>query len=109
MKAVRPDFSDLLDLMRAHFGEVSSTFDAWLLLRGVRTLGLRIEKQNFNAMKIAEFLEDHYPGLRSHPQHKIAKKQMRGFGGVLSFEIKGDIETAKLFLNNVKSVHLLQA
>lgn len=95
--------------LRRYLGGALSPYDAWTLLRGIMTLGLRIERQNFNAMKIAEFLEDHkrvkkvyYPGLESHPQHKIAKKQMCGFGGVLSFEVRGNIEAAKRFLNNVK-------
>ena len=70
---------------------------AYLLLRGMKTLHLRIERQNDNAMIIAEFLENHpgvervfYPGLKSHPGHEIARKQMRGFGGMLSFVAKGD-------------------
>jgi cystathionine gamma-synthase len=69
---------------------------AYLLLRGMKTLHLRVERQQDNAQRIAEFLETHpkvtvvnYPGLPSHPQHEIAKKQMRGFGGMLSFGLEG--------------------
>src|SRR5258708_29122142 len=69
---------------------------AYLLNRGIKTLGLRVQKQGENAMAVAEFLEKHakvgrvfYPGLPSHPDHKLAKKQMRGFGSMLAFDLKG--------------------
>jgi len=84
-------------------------FDAWLLLRGLKTFGLRMERHNQNAQAIAEFLDNHslvenvyYPGLPSHPQHKLAKEQMNAFGGVLSFELKGDKEQVDLVLNRLK-------
>lgn len=73
-------------------------FTAWLLERSMKTLSLRVHQQNENAQKLAEFLEGHqkvakvnYPGLRSHPQHELAKQQMKGFGGMMSFELKTDI------------------
>ncbi|MFX0125856.1 MAG: trans-sulfuration enzyme family protein [Candidatus Hodarchaeota archaeon] len=82
---------------------------AWLLLRGLKTLGLRVQQCNQNALEIAHFLEDHhkirkvfYPGLPNHLQHKIAKHQMQGFGGVLSFEIDGSFEQTVNFLENVE-------
>ncbi|MEM3618629.1 MAG: aminotransferase class I/II-fold pyridoxal phosphate-dependent enzyme, partial [Candidatus Bathyarchaeia archaeon] len=82
---------------------------AWLLLRGLKTLTLRMERHNKNGMKVAQFLEKHpkvakvyYPGLPSHPQHSLAKKQMRGFGGVVSFEIKGDFEKTVRFVESLK-------
>lgn len=78
-------------------GTACSPFDAWLVLRGVKTLGCRMEAQQANAMKIARFLEQHprvrrvnYPGLESHPQHELAKRQQKGFGAMLSFDVDGD-------------------
>ena len=82
-------------------GATMSPFDAWLLLRGLRTLGLRVERHNANALALARFLEGHprvervyYPGLESHPQHELARRQMRGFSGMLSFELRGSYEEA---------------
>ncbi|CUS82599.1 trans-sulfuration enzyme family protein [Candidatus Kryptobacter tengchongensis] len=81
----------------------------FLLGRSLKTLELRVEKQNENALKIAQFLSNHkkvrrvfYPGLASHPEHEIAKKQMRGFGGMLSFELNGGLEDAKKFCDSLK-------
>jgi cystathionine gamma-synthase len=86
---------------------------AYMLLRGIQTLELRVLRQNENAMKLAQHLEKHekieqvfYPGLKSHPGHKIASSQMTGFGGVFSFSIKGDFENVKLFLNSLELAHL---
>ncbi len=80
-------------------------FDSWLLLRGLRTLALRIERQNANALAIAEFLHAHagiatvhYPGLKSHPQHTLACAQMNGFGGIISFELASGKERIEHFL-----------
>lgn len=91
------------------FGGCLSSFDAWLLMLGMKTLSVRMEKHCENAMTIAKWLETHpqvervyYPGLESHPTHEIAKKQMRGYGGMMSFDIKGGLEAAKAFLNSVK-------
>src|SRR5262249_35390315 len=77
-------------------GAVPDPFAAYLLIRGIKTLALRVARQNENAQRLAEFLEAHpkvervhYPGLSSHPEHKIAVRQMRGFGGVVSFEVRG--------------------
>ena len=90
-------------------GGVMSPFNAWLILRGLRTLPLRMERHNDNAMRIAQFLRKHpkveevfYPGLPSHPGHDIARKQMRGFGGMLSFIVRGGIEAGRHVLNSVK-------
>lgn len=87
-------------------GQALSAWDAFLILRGLKTLGLRVERHCSNAQKIAEFLEAHpqiekvyYPGLPSHPQHELAKKQMKGMGGIVSFELKGGIEAGKSFIN----------
>ena len=90
-------------------GAILSPFDSYLVLRGVKTLAVRMERHNENALRIAEYLESHpkvkkvyYPGLRSHPQHELAKRQMYGFGGMLSFEIEGGMREAKVFLENLK-------
>lgn len=90
------------------FGGNIAPQTAWLTLRGIKTLALRMERHNENAQKIAVFLAEHpkvlqtnYPGLVSHPNHEIAKKQMRGFGGMISFDV-GTIKAGKTLLNNVK-------
>jgi cystathionine gamma-synthase len=100
-----------------HFREITGAaldpFAAYLMLRGLKTLELRIERQNASALKIAQFLERHsavsavyYPGLESHPQHEIAKRQMPGgFGGVLSFTLHGDYERVKAFLAKLQFAH----
>lgn len=108
---------ELIDIMRIpylkDFGGVLSPFDAWLLLRGLKTLGIRMERHCINAQKVAEYLEKHpliekvyYPGLPSHPQHELAKKQMDGFGGMMSFELKGGLEAGKILMNSVKMISL---
>ncbi len=78
-------------------GSVISPFNAWLIIRGLKTLSVRMEKHSENAMKVARFLDSHpkvrrvlYPGLSTHPQYKLARQQMRGFGGMVAFEIDGD-------------------
>jgi cystathionine gamma-synthase len=86
---------------------------AYMIARGMKTLELRIERQNASAMKIARYLKAHdaveevfYPGLETHPGHDIARLQMSGFGGVMSFALKGNYETVKAFLPKLKLVHL---
>lgn len=86
---------------------------AYLIARGMKTLELRIERQNASALKIAQYLKAHskiadvfYPGLETHPGHSIAKEQMRGFGGVLSFSLDGGYDLVKKFLPRLKLVHL---
>lgn len=95
------DIVDGIRSLQGVTGAVVDPFAAYLLIRGLKTLALRIERQNANAQAIAEFLEAHprirrvhYAGLPSHPEHAIARKQMRGFGGVVSFEIDGDLDAA---------------
>ena len=90
-------------------GGTLGPFDAWLLLRGIRTLSLRVEKQNGNALALARFLETHpavkavnYPGLKSHPQYDLASTQMSGFGGMLRFDLKGGYDVASRFLKKVR-------
>ena len=89
-------------------GAIPSPFDCWLVLRSTKTLAVRMERHNKNAIGLAEFLSKssfvnkvYYPGLPSHPQHELAKKQMRGFGGMISAEMK-NMETTKKLLKNVK-------
>lgn len=84
-------------------------FAAWLLLRGLRTMPLRVEQQNRTAMAVAEFLAAHpsvqrvyYPGLESHPQHELASRQMSGYGGMLSFELKGGFEAAERLVTRLE-------
>jgi cystathionine gamma-synthase len=99
-----------------HYREINGAaldpFAAYLLLRGLKTLELRIARHNENAMKVARFLEGHpavervfYPGLKSHPQHELAKRQMRGFGGMLSFSLVGGYEAVKTFLPRLQFAH----
>jgi cystathionine beta-lyase/cystathionine gamma-synthase len=90
-------------------GSILSPFDGWLLLRGLRTLGLRVARHNANALALARFLEAHpkvervyYPGLESHPQHTLARAQMSGFTGILSAELRGGFETAERFIASLK-------
>lgn len=97
-------------------GPSQSPFDSWLVLRGVKTLAIRMAQHEKNAQKIAEYLEKHpkvervvYPGLKSHPQHAIAKKQMLGFGGMITFFLKGDIKKSKKFLETVELFSLAES
>jgi O-succinylhomoserine (thiol)-lyase len=92
-----PAHAEKIDFLVNALGLACSPFDAWLVLRGVKTLGPRMEAHQRGAMAIARFLEGHpnvetvyYPGLESHPQHELAKRQQSGFGAMLSFDIKGD-------------------
>ncbi|MCK4630749.1 MAG: PLP-dependent transferase [Bacteroidales bacterium] len=101
-------YKQIRDIM-VNFGCNMDPHQAYLVHRGVKTLSIRIEKAQENAAKIAQWLEKHplvkwvkYPGLRSHPQHELAKKQMRGFGTMISFELKGGHNTGKAFMDNVE-------
>lgn len=99
-----------------HYREITGgnlgAFQAYLLLRGMKTLELRVARQNETALAMARFLDEHpkveqvfYPGLESHPAHAIAARQMRGFGGVLSFSVGNDFDATKRFLNALKLAH----
>ncbi len=104
--------AELAERMAFHqnaVGGVSGAFDSFLVLRGLKTLHVRMQRHGENAQKIAEWLEKHpkverviYPGLKSHPQHELARKQMRGFGGMISFVIKGGLEPARRFLETTR-------
>jgi cystathionine gamma-lyase len=97
-------------------GPCQSPFDSWLVLRGVKTLAVRMREHEKNAIEVAKFLEKHpkvesviYPGLKSHPQHDIAKKQMKGFGGMITFFIKGGLKESRAFLETVKLFTLAES
>ncbi len=97
-------------------GPCHSPFDSWLVLRGLKTLAIRMEAHQKNAMVVAQYLEKHpkvervvYPGLKSHPQHAIAKKQMLGYGGMITFFLKGDIKKSNKFLSTVKLFALAES
>lgn len=96
-----PDVFDTLKFHQNAAGAVPGPFDVWLSLRGIKTLAVRMERHSENAQAVAEFLAGHpavervfYPGLADHPGHDVAKRQMRGFSGMVSFTVKGDVNTA---------------
>ena len=98
--------------MLVHLGGALSPFNAWLISRGLTTLPLRTKKQSENALKVAQFLESHpkvkrvfYPGLESHPHHKLARTQMSDFGGMLTFQLKGGLGAA---INLAEKIKLFQ-
>lgn len=117
--AILTSRDDLHETLRFHqnaVGAVPGPFDAWLVLRGVKTLSLRMREHQKNAMTIAQWLEKQdavekvwYPGLESHPQHELAKKQMHGFGGMVSLVVKGGLEAAKGVLQNTKLFALAES
>lgn len=97
-----PELHQRLAFIQNGTGGVPGAFDAWLTLRGIKTLALRMREHEKNALAVAEFLAQHpkvaqvnYPGLASHPQHALAKKQMSGFGGMISCELVGGLEAGK--------------
>ncbi|MBA2405596.1 MAG: PLP-dependent transferase [Bdellovibrionales bacterium] len=97
-------------------GPCHSPFDSWLVLRGIKTLAVRMKAHEQNAIKIAAFLENHpkvdkvvYPGLKSHPQYELAKKQMKGSGGMITFFLKGGMDESRRFLENVKLFALAES
>jgi cystathionine beta-lyase/cystathionine gamma-synthase len=113
--ATREDHVEWLRFVQNAEGAIIGPMDAWLVLRGTKTLPIRMERHNANAMVLAEFLASHpkvtqvhYPGLTSHPQHALAKKQMRGFGGLISFAL-GSLENATTLLNNVRLMALAES
>jgi cystathionine beta-lyase/cystathionine gamma-synthase len=106
--AVNADDIEWLRFVQNAQGAILSPFDSWLVLRGTKTLALRMAQHNVNGAALAQFLESHpkvrrvyYPGLPSHPQHALAAAQMRGFGGMLAFDL-GSLEGARRLLNGVR-------
>jgi cystathionine gamma-lyase len=112
----RKDIYDSMKFIQKTIGAVPSPFDCWLTLLGVKTLHLRMPRHSANAQQVAEYLERHpkvakvtYPGLPSHPQYAIAKEQMSGFSGMLSFELKGGIPAGKALMNSVQLCSLAES
>jgi cystathionine gamma-lyase/cystathionine beta-lyase/cystathionine gamma-lyase/homocysteine desulfhydrase len=113
--AVRDDDIEWLKFVQNAEGAILGPFDSWLVLRGTKTLPLRMQQHNANGMALAEFLTAHpkvrhvyYPGLPTHPQYDLAKRQMRGFGGMIAFEL-GSLEAARRLLNTVKLMSLAES
>jgi cystathionine gamma-synthase len=107
------DLVDGVRTLQGVMGGVIDPFAAYLLVRGLKTFALRMERQNTNAQAVAEFLVRHphveavhYAGLPTHPQHDIARKQMRGFGGVVSFEVRGDLDAASRVVDACAIPHI---
>jgi cystathionine gamma-lyase/cystathionine beta-lyase/cystathionine gamma-lyase/homocysteine desulfhydrase len=107
--------AERLKFLQNAAGAVLGPFDSWLVLRGVKTLAVRMRQHNENGQAVAQFLAQHpkvkkvhYPGLPSHPQHDLARKQMSGFGGMLSFET-GSLENARTVLNSVRLCSLAES
>jgi cystathionine gamma-lyase len=112
----REDLFEEMKFVQKTIGAVPSPFDCWLTMLGVKTLHLRMARHACNAQTVAEFLEGHpkvakvvYPGLPSHPQHDIAKAQMDGFSGMISFELAGGIPAGQAVMNNVKLCALAES
>ncbi|TMO46092.1 O-succinylhomoserine (thiol)-lyase [Pseudoalteromonas sp. S4389] len=114
--AATQELGDELAWWANNIGITGAPFDSYLTLRGLRTLNVRLKQHQENAFAIAEYLENspyvsqvYYPGLASHPQHELAKAQQRGFGGMVSFDIKGDINDAAAFLTSLKDFSLAES
>jgi cystathionine gamma-lyase len=109
-------FMEGIRYLQNSMGPSLSPFESFLILRGMKTLGIRMDRHQENAMKIAKFLEKHpkienviYPGLKTHPQYKVAKKQMSGFGGMMSVNLKTNISGAKRFIKNLSLFSLAES
>ncbi|ORX79158.1 cystathionine gamma-synthase [Anaeromyces robustus] len=110
------EIHDRLRFIQNSVGSIPSPFDCYLANRGVKTLAVRMEQHQKNALAVAKFLEAHplveavyYPGLESHPQHELAKKQMKGFGAMMSIRIKGNLDTSNKFLSSLKIFTLAES
>ena len=113
--AARDEDAEWLKFIQNAAGAILSPFDSWLVLRGTKTLAVRMKQHNINGQAVAEYLEAHpkvdrviYPGLASHPQHELARRQMRGFGGMLSFDV-GTFEAARNVCNRVRLMALAES
>ena len=113
--AVRDDHIEWLRFVQNAEGAILGPMDAWLVLRGTKTLPLRMDRHNASAQALAEFLASHpkvtrvyYPGLPDHPQHALARRQMRGFGGLIAFEL-GSLDRARTVLNEVRLMALAES
>ncbi len=111
-----PQLANELKFEQNAVGAVPGPLDAWLVMRGAKTLAVRMREHERNARAVAEFLDGrddvervYYPGLASHPQHELAKRQMRGFGGMLSVKLRGDTERAHAFAESTKLFSLAES
>jgi cystathionine gamma-lyase len=111
-----PELGKRLQALRNVAGGVASPFDSYLILRGIKTLALRMQRHSENAQVVAEYLQAqprvqrvYYPGLASHPGHALAKRQMDGFGGMLSFDIDGGADAARVFLERLEVFTLAES
>ena len=111
-----PAVAERLAFLSNSVGGVQGTFDAWLCMRSLKTLAVRMQAHERNALAVARWLDAHpkvertvYPGLPSHPQHELAKRQMSGFGGMVSFNIKGGLAAATTFLERVRLFTLAES
>jgi len=109
------ELAEKIGFLQNAVGAILSPFDSWLVLRGIKTLALRMERHNENGMAMAQYLSNHkkvkkvyYPGLPAHPQHELARRQMNGFGSMISFEL-GSKEHAAKFLNRVSLCSLAES
>jgi len=115
---IKDDFSlaEKIKYLQNAIGSVPSPFDCYLLIRSIKTLGVRMERHNSNAMLISEFLNNHpkvktvrYPGLKSDPNHELAKSQMNGYGGIISIELDTDLNGTLKFLENIEIFTLAES
>jgi len=104
-----PELAERVRFLQNAIGSVMGPFDAYLVLRGLKTLALRMERHNTSGLRVARFLEDHpraervlYPALASHPQHELFQRQMRGASGMVSFDVEGGLEGAKRFFSRLE-------
>jgi cystathionine gamma-lyase len=111
-----PEMYEKLKFHQNAMGAVPGPMDCWLLLRGLKTLALRMERHEHNAMSVARFLSGHpgikrviYPGLRGHPQHDLARSQMTGFGGIVTIEVEGGIEAARTLMRSLRLFALAES
>ena len=112
----KPELADQILYLQNAVGSIMNPFDSFLLLRSLKTLAVRMERHCENAMQIASFLDAHeaiekviYPGLKSHPQHDLAKKQMQGYGGMLTLILKGGLDSARSFLERTEIFSLAES
>ncbi len=110
------ELAERMQFLTNAMGTCQSPFDSWLVLRGIETLAVRMRQHEANATAVANYLVSHrevekvyYPGLKSHPGHSVAKRQMKGFGGMVSFEARGGLEAAQSFLRRIKVFTLAES
>ena len=110
------ELAERMAFLQNSVGAIAGPFDAFLAMRGLKTLHLRMRAHCANALELAKWLEQHpaierviYPGLKSHPQHALAKRQMYGFGGIITIEVKGGLKKAKSMLERCKLFSLAES